>query len=130
MPQVIGLRYAQEKSSQLKLWSNKYWKKMCTGNASYIKTEKIGLQDGSIYVNPKDQGLSNQLLKYGIREPINCYFLVKTIKSQKPSILDVGGNIGYFPIIETLSKAKVVTVYEPVTENFKFLTKNMGPNKR
>jgi len=94
-----------------------------------LNLKKIGLQDVSIYVNPKDQGLSNQLLKYGIREPINCYYLVKMIKTKKPCILDIGGNIGYFPMIEALSEAKAVTVYEPVTENFDVLTKNMASFK-
>jgi FkbM family methyltransferase len=90
-----------------------------------LNLKKIGLPDQSIYLNPKDEGLSDQLLKYCIREPINSYFLVKEIKSRKPHVLDVGGNIGYFPIIEVLSGAKAVSVYEPVTENFDYLTKNM-----
>jgi len=45
-----------------------------------LQLKKIGLPDQSIYLNPKDDGLSNQLLKFGIREPINSYFLVKEIK--------------------------------------------------
>jgi FkbM family methyltransferase len=91
-----------------------------------LELKKIGLQDFSIYLNPEDEGLSNQLLKYGIREPLNSYFLVKRINLTNPSVLDVGGNIGYFPIIEALSKAKKVEVYEPVTETFGFLVKNMA----
>ena len=92
-----------------------------------LELKKIGLQDVSIYLNPKDEGLSNQLLTYGIREPLNSYFLVKRINLTNPSVLDIGGNIGYFPIIEALSKAKEVEVYEPVTENFGFLIKNTAP---
>lgn len=92
-----------------------------------LKLKKIGLPDQPFYINPKDEGLSNQLLNYGVREPINSYFLVKSIKSKKPHVLDVGGNIGYFPIIEALSDAKAVTVYEPVTETYEYLLKNMAP---
>lgn len=92
-----------------------------------LQLKKIGLPEQSFYLNPKDEGLSNQLLKYGIREPINSYFLVKEIKSRKPHMLDVGGNIGYFPIIEALSNVKSVSVYEPVTENFEYLVKNLAP---
>lgn len=91
-----------------------------------LKLKKIGLQDFSIYLNPKDEGLSNQLLKHGIREPLNSYFLVKRINLTNPSVLDIGGNIGYFPIIEALSKAKEVEVYEPVIETFGFLARNMA----
>jgi FkbM family methyltransferase len=94
-----------------------------------LHLKKLGLEDFSICVNPEDQGLSNQLLTQGIREPINCYFLAKHIKSTQTSVLDIGGNIGYFPIIEVLSGAKEVTVYEPVTETFEFLTKNVASFK-
>lgn len=92
-----------------------------------LKLKKIGLPEQSFNLNPKDEGLSNQLLKYGIREPINSYFLVKEMKSRKPHVLDVGGNIGYFPIIEALSNVESVNVYEPVTENFEYLLKNLAP---
>ena len=91
-----------------------------------LELKKIGLQDFSIHLNPKDEGLSNQLLTYGIREPINSYFLVKRINLTNPSVLDIGGNIGYFPLIEALSKARRVEVYEPVTETYGFLVKNMA----
>jgi FkbM family methyltransferase len=94
-----------------------------------LHLKKLGLENFSMCVNPEDQGLSNQLLTQGIREPINCYFLAKQIKSTKTSVLDIGGNIGYFPIIEVLSGAREVTVYEPVTETFEFLTKNVAAFK-
>lgn len=92
-----------------------------------LKLKKIGLPEQSFNLNPQDEGLSNQLLKYGIREPINSYFLVKEMKSRKPHVLDVGGNIGYFPIIEALSNVESISVYEPVKENFEYLLKNLAP---
>ena len=92
-----------------------------------LKLKRIGLPEQPIYLNPKDEGLSKQLLKYGIREPINSYFLVEIMKSRRPHVLDVGGNIGYFPIIEVLSNVKAVSVYEPVTESFEYLSKNLAP---
>ena len=94
-----------------------------------LDLKRLGLQNFEIYINSEDQGLSNQLLTYGVREPLNSYFLVKKIKSTKPSVLDIGGNIGYFPIIEALSGAKEVTVYEPVNETFEFLLRNTASLK-
>lgn len=98
-------------------------------NKITMSLKKIGLQNQLIYLNKFDEGLSNQLSKFGIREPINSYFLVKEIKSRKPYVLDIGGNIGYFPIIELLSNAKAVSVYEPVKETFEYLEKNLAPFK-
>ena len=92
-----------------------------------LRLKKIGLPEQSIYINPKDEGLSKQLLKHGIREPINSYFLAEIMKSRRPHVLDIGGNIGYFPIIEALSKVEAVSVYEPVTESFEYLLKNLTP---
>jgi FkbM family methyltransferase len=90
-----------------------------------LKLKKLDLPDYPIYLNPNDSGLSQQLIKWRIREPINTYFLSKMIRNLKPDVLDVGGNIGYFPLIEVLSEAKTVTAYEPVSDSFKFLVKNL-----
>jgi FkbM family methyltransferase len=85
----------------------------------------LGLKNHRFSLNPNDEGLSKQILKKGLREPMNSYYLAKFIQTEKPYVLDVGGNIGYFPLIEVLSGAKAVTVYEPVSETFRYLLKNV-----
>ncbi len=92
----------------------------------YLKA--IGVSDNKIEIqlNPNDEGLSAQLLAYGFREPINCYLLSQLIKKENfDVVIDVGSNIGYFPIIELESGAKKVIVIEPVPETFRFLHKNV-----
>jgi len=93
-----------------------------------LDLKAIGVSDNKseIQLNPNDEGLSAQLLAYGFREPINCYLLSQFIKKENfDVIIDVGSNIGYFPIVELESGAKKVIVIEPVPETFGFLHKNM-----
>ena len=91
-----------------------------------LKAIGVSNSKSTIHLNPNDEGLSAQLLAYGFREPLNCYLLSQFIKKENfDVILDVGSNIGYFPIIELESGAKRVIVVEPVPETFRFLHKNM-----
>lgn len=81
-----------------------------------------------LYLNPKDEGLSAQLYAWKLREPLNTYFLHKFIKDNKREIdivIDIGSNIGYFPLLEVVSGAKRVLAIEPVHESYTFLEKNM-----
>jgi FkbM family methyltransferase len=78
-----------------------------------------------IHVNSNDRGLSFVLNKLGFREPLNSFFLSRLIRENKPYVVDVGGNVGYFPLIELLSGAEFVEVYEPVTETYNILSKNL-----
>jgi len=91
-----------------------------------LKAINVSNNKTEIQLNPKDEGLSAQLLAYGFREPINCYLLSQFIKKENfDVIIDVGSNIGYFPIIELESGAKRVIAIEPVPETFRFLHKNV-----
>ena len=93
-----------------------------------LDLKAIGVSNNKpeIQLNPNDEGLSAQLLAYGFREPINCYLLSQFIKKENfDVIIDVGSNIGYFPIVELESGAKKVIAIEPVPETFKFLHKNI-----
>jgi FkbM family methyltransferase len=91
-----------------------------------LKAIAVSNNKSEIQLNPKDEGLSAELLAYGFREPINCYLLSRFIKKENfDVIIDVGSNIGYFPIVELESGAKKVIVIEPVPETFRFLHKNM-----
>ena len=48
---------------------------------------------------------------------------------KKPVVLDVGGNLGYFALVEFQAGAKKVIVVEPVSSTFKFLTKTLEKYK-
>ena len=87
-----------------------------------LKVIGVSNNKSEIQLNPNDEGLSAQLLAYGFREPINCYLLSQFIKKEKLYVfIDVGSNIGYFPIVELESGAKKVIVIEPAPETFRFL---------
>jgi FkbM family methyltransferase len=81
-----------------------------------------------LYLNPMDGGLSAQLYAWRLREPINTYFLSKFISLEKQNIdavVDIGSNIGYFPLVEIISGAPHVVAIEPVPETYIFLKKNL-----
>lgn len=85
-------------------------------------------KEHKLYLNPRDEGLSAQLYAWKIREPLNTYFLHKFIMDNKRNIdvvIDIGSNIGYFPLLEVVSGAKRVLAIEPVRESYTFLEKNM-----
>lgn len=80
-------------------------------------------------INKHDVGLSQQLKKNGFREPINTLALVKAYKRLDPekwAILDIGGNIGYFPMIAALTFKGPIIVFEPVKRNYNLLFANVG----
>lgn len=77
-------------------------------------------------INPDDEGLSRDLFIYGaLREPFNVITISSIIKRFKPEVLDIGSNIGFFPLIEAASGARRIVAIEPVSETFTFLKKNV-----
>jgi FkbM family methyltransferase len=91
-----------------------------------LKAIRVARENVEMYLNHNDEGLSAQLFAYGFREPMNCFLLSQFIKKDNfDVVIDVGSNIGYFPIIELASGAKKVISIEPVPETFRFLQKNM-----
>ena len=79
----------------------------------------------SLYVPEQDKGLSRDLAYYGCREPIHTRILWKIIETMKPVVLDIGSNIGYFPLIELEAGAKHVIAVEPVPISFNVLRRNL-----
>lgn len=83
-----------------------------------------------IYLDLKDKGLSQDLLVYGIREPLSTEFLMKLI-TEGDVVVDIGANIGYYALLEAKlvgNKGKVYAV-EPVPYNFELLEKNIELNR-
>jgi len=81
-----------------------------------------------MYVNPMDQGLSRDLFIYGFREPYNTVMVYFLVKKLAPTVVDIGSNIGYFPLIEFAAGARRIVAIEPVNLNFKILKLNMRSN--
>ncbi|MEM3585831.1 MAG: FkbM family methyltransferase [Candidatus Jordarchaeaceae archaeon] len=95
-----------------------------------IDLSLLGLNcGGELFVNPYDVGFSREFFLYGFREPLNTIVLYKTIKKKKPIVLDIGSNIGYFPIIELEAGAKHVIAVEPVPSAYMYLSKNLSRYK-
>ena len=93
-----------------------------------VNLKSLGICDFSpeIVLNPEDDGLSSQLLAFGFREPLNCHFLSRFIRTEHfDAVVDVGSNIGYFPIVELASGASQVVAVEPVPESFRLLKENL-----
>jgi FkbM family methyltransferase len=88
--------------------------------------------DGSaqLLLNPMDGGFSRQFRVYGFREPLNTFAIYKVVAKKHPVVLDVGGNIGYFPLVELEAGAEQVVAVEPVASTFSFLSRSLeGKNK-
>ena len=86
------------------------------------------VNERTLYLNPMDKGLSARLYAWGLREPINTHFLSKLILHEEQNIdavVDIGSNIGFFPLVEIVSGAPQVIAIEPVPETYIFLKKNL-----
>ena len=86
------------------------------------------VNEHTLFLNPMDEGLSAQLYSWRFREPLNTHFLSKFIVDEEQNIdavIDIGSNIGYFPLVEIVSGAPQVIAIEPVPETYLFLKKNL-----
>ena len=82
-----------------------------------------------MYLDLYDRGISRALWLFGDRELEHKYMLEKIIKPGM-SILDIGSNIGYYPLLELNligDKGTLISV-EPSRSNIKLLKKNLELN--
>ncbi len=84
---------------------------------------------GKLLLNPQDRGFSREFNVYGFREPLNTYALFRSVEKRKPVVLDIGGNLGYFSLVELTAGAKKVIAVEPVPSTFKRLSKTLENRK-
>jgi FkbM family methyltransferase len=78
-----------------------------------------------LLLNPSDTGFSREFNVYGFREPLNTFAFFHDVAKKKPVVLDVGGNLGYFALVELQAGAKKVVAVEPVLSSFKRLAQNL-----
>ncbi|MHA1711937.1 MAG: FkbM family methyltransferase, partial [Candidatus Freyarchaeota archaeon] len=78
-----------------------------------------------LYTPLDDVGLSMEIAVFGVREPLHVKWLYRVVERLKPRILDIGSNIGYFPMIELEAGASHVIAVEPIPISFKCLQLNL-----
>ncbi|MBN1346445.1 MAG: FkbM family methyltransferase [Phycisphaerae bacterium] len=106
----------------------------CLWNAMRMARRRLATIEVHGYkltVDLNDPGLSRQLFIYGDRERALGYIL-RRILSEGMRVLDVGGNIGYYPLMESMlvGPRGTVHVLEPFPPNFELLGRNVRLNGR
>ncbi|MFC1857804.1 FkbM family methyltransferase [Thermodesulfobacteriota bacterium] len=87
------------------------------------------INNRKMYLDLDDPGISKELFIFSSREDQLKFILGKLLKKDMV-ILDVGGNIGYYPLLEATivgSEGKV-HVIEPYPPNYELLLKNIHLN--
>lgn len=86
---------------------------------------------GKMWVDREDPGISQTLYRYGVHErrTTQAYrreLVALSRRVRDPVVLDIGGNIGYFCLLEAraLPHARIHVV-EPVPENLRLLERNV-----
>ena len=84
--------------------------------------------DLETFINKRDSVVSESLLTTGTWEPNFQNLCMCARKSS--TIVDIGGNLGYFTILAStvISKTSRVYVFEPETINFSLLAKSVTEN--
>lgn len=120
-------------------WKTRFLlKKLLEGN-NYPETQiKLGNISFKMFLNMKDKGLSYQLYLSKIREYPNAIYFIDFISkhlSRISAIIDIGSNIGYYPLFENAILKKYgetrIPIYaiEPVKLTFDLLKRNVSYNK-
>ena len=83
-----------------------------------------------LHLDIHDRGLSRTLFLFGKRE-IDHYLILHSIVKPGMNVLDIGANIGYYTIMESLAIGRTgcVTAIEPMLPNIELLRKNLLLNR-
>ena len=82
-----------------------------------------------LHLDTHDQGLSRTLFLFGKRE-IDHYRMLQSTLKPGMNVLDIGANIGYYAIMESIAigPSGQVLAIEPVSSNIKMLNRNIDLN--
>ena len=94
-----------------------------------VKTMKKKVFNYKLYLDTSDKGLSRTLFLFGRRE-IDHYKMLQEILEPGMQILDIGANIGYYAIMESLAigPSGKITAIEPMLPNIQMLKRNIALN--
>ena len=81
-----------------------------------------------LLLNPLDEGFSREFGVYGFREPLNTFAIFNFVAKTKPVVLDIGGNLGYFAMVEREAGARKIIVLEPVPSTYSYLAQTLKSN--
>ena len=86
----------------------------------------VNVNGYKLAVIPGDLGISSELLMFKTHEPLTTKLLSKELK-RGMTCLDVGGNIGYYTLLESdiVGDSGKVIAIEPSPPNFQHLKKNL-----
>jgi FkbM family methyltransferase len=98
-------------------------------NISSVKNE-LNINNCKMKILSKDEGISSELIIYGVHEPLTTELILSEIKPGM-TILDIGSNIGYYAILESNLIGTTGKIYsiEPSPINFKLLEENLKLQK-
>jgi len=80
-----------------------------------------------LFVPAFDKGLRLDVKAFRLREPLHVYMLWRLIEEFKPRVLDLGSNVGFFPVLELEAGAPFVVAVEPQRALIPFLRANLKP---
>ncbi len=102
------------------------WWQLCQRKTHIYK--KIG--DIELLLNPKDAGISMELAVDGVHEPLFTHLLSQIVR-EGMTVVDIGGNIGYYALLEAkwVGPTGKVIVFEPAPETFELLKFNIVHNR-
>lgn len=95
-------------------------------HSNYPENLIVDVNDYKLAVIPGDLGISSELLMFKTHEPLTTQLLSKELKKGM-TCLDIGGNIGYYTLLESKiigDEGKVIAI-EPSPTNFQHLKKNL-----
>jgi len=94
-----------------------------------IKMMKKNVFNYSLYLDTSDKGISRTLFLYGQRE-MDHYKMLQEILVPGLKVLDIGANIGYYAIMESLAVGPTgrITAIEPMLPNINMLKRNIALN--
>lgn len=108
-----------------------------TGRLTYATAERAfgrryllrRIHDYQMYLDSQDSGLSRSLLLFRTRE-VDHKVMLERVVHPGMTIFDIGGNIGYYPLMELrlLGRTGKVIVVEPSPSNVELLRRNLVLN--
>lgn len=83
----------------------------------------------NIFINPNDKSVCREIWMNSAYEPFETG-LIKNLVKEGMTVVDAGGNIGYYTLImsKLVGKNGKVYVFEPDPVNFEYLKKNVETN--